>query len=243
MSDVIVYLVEARRRSLRMLLVLLFVFLLLAYYAKSLYFFLVQPLLQHVDTGPALIATTVPATFLVPLRLAFYSALFVCMPYFFYELWAFIQSALYRQERRFLWLALVLSIVLFYMGIAFCYFVVMPLIMHFFSQLAPSFVQFMPDISHYLQFNVRLFFSFGLAFELPIVIVLLVSTGLTTRASLVNKRPYMVVMAFIVGMLLTPPDVLSQLMLALPICMLYELGLLACFFVDQKKPQSDHIQG
>ena len=239
MSGALVYLIELRQRLLRMSFVLLLVFVLLSFYAKRLYFFLSEPLLRHISSGPALIATTVPATFLVPLKLAFYCALFFCMPYLLYELWSFVQSALYRQERYFLWLFLVLSIILFYSGIAFCYGVVLPLIMRFFSGLAPGFVQFMPDMSHYLQFNMQLFFAFGLAFELPIVIVLLVVAGLTTRSKLIEKRPFMVVMAFVVGMLLTPPDVLSQLMLALPICALYELGLLVCFFIDKKKPCID----
>ena len=220
------YLLELRKYVLRMLCVVLVVFALLSCVANHLFLWLAMPLVNHSASGTsALIATQVSSPLLVPLKFAFYVALVICMPYLFYELWTFLRPALYPHERKLIWPLLLSSTLLFYIGIAFSYFLVIPLVMHFFMNLSPQSILFMPDTVHYLQFNIQLFFAFGVGFETPVVIVLLLLTGVCTPDYLKRARPYIFVSAFVVGMLLTPPDVISQTMLALPLWLLFEIGL------------------
>jgi sec-independent protein translocase protein TatC len=219
------FLTELRRRLLYSLVFLGVVFAILVYFANDLYTVLALPLLKHLPHGQGLIATNVVASFFVPVELAFVLSLFLAVPYFLYQFWVFIAPALYTHERHLLWPLLLISTLLFYVGIAFAYFVILPLLFGFLTSAAPKGVAVMPDISAYLDFALKLFFTFGLVFEVPVVTIVLVWSGITTREALIKARPYVIVGAFIVGMLLAPPDVLSQTLLAVPLWLLFELGL------------------
>jgi len=220
------YLLELRKRLLFSIVVILVVFAILCFFSRDIYQLLALPLLARLPDGNALIAIGITSPFLVPFKLTFVVALAVCAPFWLYQLWGFVAPALYRQERKFVWLMLLVSTLLFYCGIAFAYFIVLPLVLGFFIHIAPTSVRVMPDIGHYLAFSLKLFFAFALAFEVPVLTLLLIKSGLTTRASLARKRPFIIVLAFVVGMILTPPDIISQVLLALPMWMLFELGLL-----------------
>jgi sec-independent protein translocase protein TatC len=220
------FLVELRKRVLRSLLCLSVIFLVLLYFANDLYTLLALPLLKHLPHGQGLIATNIVASFFVPVELTFVLSLFLSVPYFLYQFWVFIAPALYAHERHLLWPLLLISTLLFYVGIAFAYFVILPLLFAFLTKSAPTGVFMMPDISLYLDFTLKLFVTFGAIFEVPIVTIVVIWTGITTREALIKARPYVIVGAFIVGMLLSPPDVLSQILLAVPLCLLFELGLL-----------------
>ena len=211
---------------MRSLLIFGVVFGILSIFANKIYHLLTLPLLEHMAEGPALIATSVPAPFLVPFKSALMAALFITVPYLLYQLWMFIAPALYRNERKLLWLLLISSSLLFYFGTAFAYFIVLPLVFKFFIYIAPVGVEVKPDISQYFSFTLKIFFAFGLSFELPVAILLLVWSGVCKIDTLARKRPYVIVGAFVVGMLLTPPDVISQILLAVPIWILFEVGLL-----------------
>jgi sec-independent protein translocase protein TatC len=181
-----------------------------------------------------MIATEVASPFLVPFKLTIFLALFISMPYLLYQAWAFVAPGLYRNEKRFALPLLLTSILLFYFGMAFAFFIVFPLLFGFFTSVAPSGVTVMTDISHYLDFILKLFFAFGLAFEVPIATILMVSAGIVSIESLSRKRPYIILGAFVAGMLLTPPDIISQILLAGPIWLLFELGLVfARYFAPQ----------
>lgn len=224
-GTILFHLVELRTRMLRMALAVAVVFLVLVPFAKDIFSFVADPLIQHLPEGATMIATQVASPFLAPFKLTLIVALFVAMPVVLYQLWAFVAPGLYRREKKFAIPLVGSSIVLFYSGVAFAYFVVFPLIFGFFTAVAPQGVTVMTDINHYLDFILTLFFAFGAAFEVPIATVLLVMTGFVTPASLASKRPYVFLGAFVVGMFLTPPDVISQTLLALPIYLLYELGI------------------
>ncbi len=227
------YLVEFRRRVLSCLFVLMLVFLVLFYFANDLYTLLAQPLLRYLPHGQGIIATNVVAPFFVPFELTFVAALFISVPFFLYQLWAFIAPALYQHERRFVWPLLLISTALFYLGVAFAYFVIFPVLFRFLSHSAPQGVLMSPDISQYLDFTLKLFFVFGVIFEVPVITVLLVWSKLVTREKLLQSRPYVIVGAFIAGMLLAPPDVVSQTLLAVPLWLLFEIGMvLSRFFVE-----------
>lgn len=219
------HLIELRQRVLRSLLIFICIFAVLLVFAKQLYALLAVPLLIHLTGDQHLIATSVAAPFVVPMKFALIVAVFVSLPVFLYQIWAFVAPALYPHERRMLWTMLLLSVVLFYLGVMFAYSVVFPLMFRFFARMLPAGVVLMPDISQYLGFSTQLFFAFGVCFEVPVIIWLLVSSGLVSRDTLQAKRPYIIVLAFTLGMLLTPPDVLSQVLLAVPMWLLYELGL------------------
>lgn len=226
------HLVELRDRLIRSIVAVLLIFLSLAYYANQIYAFLAGPLLKHMPAGTQMIAIEVASPFLIPFKLTLVVALFAAMPYVLYQAWAFIAPGLYRHERRLMVPLLFASILLFYSGIAFAYFVVFPLLFGFLSAAAPAGVTVMTDISHYLDFILTIFFAFGVAFEVPIATILLVWSGVVTREGLKDKRPYMIVLAFVIGMVLTPPDVVSQTLLAVPIWLLFEAGLFfSRFFV------------
>ncbi len=220
------HLVEMRDRLLRAVLVVLLIFLGLFTFANDLYTLLAAPLLVHLPDNASMIATEVASPFLTPLKLAFVGAVFLAMPVILYQFWAFVAPGLYSSERKLVLPLLISSTLLFYAGMAFAYFVVFPLVFGFFTATAPEGVAVMTDIGKYLDFVLKLFFAFGIAFEVPIATILLVWTGFTTPASLAEKRPYIIVGAFIIGMLLTPPDIFSQTLLAVPMWILFEVGVL-----------------
>ncbi len=219
------HLVELRDRLLRCVLVVLVIFLGLFYWANDLYTLLAEPLLSHLPEGGQMIATEVASPFLTPFKLVLVLSIFVAMPFLLYQLWSFVAPGLYEHEKRLAMPLLASSTVLFYCGMAFAYFVVFPLVFGFFTSVAPEGVAVMTDIGKYLDFVLKLFFAFGIAFEVPIAIIILVATGMTTPDALAEKRPYIIVGAFVVGMLLTPPDIFSQTFLAVPMWALFELGL------------------
>lgn len=220
------YVVEFRKRLIHSLFVFSVVFSILLYFANDLYSLLASPLLRYVPSGHGLIATHIVSPIFVPFELAFFVALFITMPIFLHQLWVFIAPGLYRHERRLVWPLLLSSIILFYIGMAFAYFVVFPILFQFLLHTAPPGVTVMPDIAYYLSFTLKLFFIFGIIFEVPMLTILLIWTGLITRDGLIQLRPYVIVAAFILGMLLGPPDVVSQTLLAVPLWLLFELGIL-----------------
>lgn len=220
------HLIELRNRLLKVVLCVLVVFLGLSFYANELYSYLAGPLLRHLPENSTMIAIDVASPFFTPFKLAVVVAVFISVPVILYQFWAFVAPGLYRNERRMILPLLIASTILFYLGVAFAYVVVFPLIFQFLTASAPAGVAMMTDISKYLDFVLTLFFAFGLSFEVPIVTIVLVWMGVTTPASLAEKRPYVIVAAFVVGMFLTPPDAISQTLLAVPIWILFELGLL-----------------
>lgn len=224
-SGLLSHLNELRSRLLRVVVVVLLIFFGLAYFSNRLFTLVSKPLLDKLPEGTSMIATDVATPFLTPFKLSFIAAIFISMPYLLYQVWAFVAPGLYKQERRLFMPLLFSSILLFYAGVAFAYFVVFPLMFGFFTAVVPEGVAMMTDISAYLDFVLTLFFAFGLAFEVPIATVLMVWAGFTTPGALAEKRPYVVLGAFVIGMLLTPPDVISQTLLALPMWVLYEIGI------------------
>jgi sec-independent protein translocase protein TatC len=225
------HLVELRSRLLRMVAAILLAFLLIAPFARQLFTWLAEPLARHLPTESSLIATQVASPFLTPFKLALVAAVFVVVPYLLYQLWAFVAPGLYQREKRLVLPLMLASSVLFYLGAAFAWIVVFPLIFGFFVAVAPEGVAVMTDIHHYLNFVLSLILAFGLAFQVPVVTVLAVRAGLTTPAALKQKRPYVLVGVFVIGMLLTPPDVISQTLLALPVYALFELGLVMAYWL------------
>jgi len=219
------HLVELRDRLLRAVLAVLVLFLCLFPFANTIYRYVADPLMAHLPEGSTMIAIDVATPFLTPFKLALVAAVFLAMPYLLYQAWAFVAPALYRHEKRLVMPLMFTSSVLFYTGIAFAYYIVFPLVFAFLTSTAPEGVEVMTDINRYLDFVLTIFFAFGLAFEVPIVTILLVWAGLTTPDSLRAKRPYIIVGAFVVGMFLTPPDIISQTLLALPMWILFELGI------------------
>ena len=234
------HLMELRDRLLRMVVVVSLVFLSLIYFANDIYTFVADPLIKVMPAGTGMIATEVLSPFLTPFKLTLVVSVFVSMPYLLYQLWAFVAPGLYRHERRMALPLVASSILLFYAGAAFAYFVVFKLVFGFLVQILPQGVSMMTDIRAYLDFVLRMFFAFGLAFEVPIAIIILVWMGMTTPQQLAAKRPYVVVGAFVIGMLLTPPDIISQTLLALPMWLLFEAGLIfSRMFVRQAEADAD----
>lgn len=224
------HLIELRNRLLRCVVAVIIVFACLAAFAQDIYHVLAQPLMAVLPENSSMIATDVAAPFFAPFKLTFIVAICVAIPYILLQVWQFIAPALYSREKRLMAPLVVSSTLLFYSGIAFAYFIVFPIIFGFFTSVAPEGVTVATDISNYLDFVLKLFFAFGLSFEIPVAILLMVWTGVTTRTELAEKRPYIIVGAFILGMLLTPPDVLSQTLLAVPMWLLFELGLVLSRF-------------
>ena len=219
------HLLELRSRLIRAAVVVLVLFLGAYPFRDAIYSALAGPLMAVLPEGATMIATQVATPFLIPLKVALVGAFFLSIPYLLYQLWAFVAPGLYRHEKRLVWPLLASSVVLFYLGMAFAYFVVFPLIFRFFAAATPDGVAMMTDIGEYLSFIMTLFFAFGASFEVPIATILLVRSGATTREALAAKRPYVIVAAFTIGMLLTPPDVISQVLLAVPVWLLFELGI------------------
>ena len=220
------HLVELRDRLLRSVIGVLVIFIVLFPFANPLYSFLSGPLTRHLPQGSSMIAIEVASPFLIPFKLVLLLSVVIAVPWILYQAWAFVAPGLYKHERKLIVPILVSSSALFYIGMMFAYYIVFPLVFRFFTGAAPQGVAVMTDIGKYLDFVILIFLAFGVAFEVPIVTVVLVRMGLTTADSLSEKRPYVIVGAFVVGMLLTPPDVVSQVMLAIPIWLLFELGLL-----------------
>ncbi|ARR50498.1 TPA: Sec-independent protein translocase subunit TatC [Photobacterium damselae] len=219
------HLLELRNRILRSLLSVLVVFLCLVWFSNDIYTFLSAPLVERMPAGATMIATDVASPFFAPIKLTLVTSVFIAVPMILYQVWAFVAPGLYKHERKMIVPLLVSSSVLFYVGVAFAYFVVFPLVFKFFTSTAPAGVQVATDIMSYLDFVLALFMAFGIAFEVPVAIILLCWTGATDPQSLREKRPYIIVAAFVVGMLLTPPDIISQTLLAVPMCLLFEVGL------------------
>ncbi len=235
------HLVELRDRVVRMVVAVLVIFACLFYWANDIYVFLAEPLTRHLPEGANMIAIDVASPFLTPFKLVLMLSVFLAMPVILYQCWAFVAPGLYANEKRIAGPLLVSSILLFYAGVAFAYFVVFPLVFGFFTSVGPEIVSISTDIGRYLDFVLALFFGFGLAFEVPIATIILVAIGITTPKKLSEKRPYIIVGAFIVGMLLTPPDVISQVLLALPMWLLFEAGLIASkmIFADRDFDEDD----
>ena len=235
------HLVELRDRVVRMVLAVLVLFMGMFYWANDIYIYLAEPLTRHMPEGATMIAIDVASPFLTPFKLVLMLAVFLAMPVILYQLWSFVAPGLYANEKRIAGPLLVSSILLFYGGVAFAYYVVFPLVFGFFTSVGPEIVNISTDIGRYLDFVLALFFGFGLAFEVPIATIILVAIGLTTPQKLGEKRPYIIVGAFILGMLLTPPDIISQVLLALPIWILFEAGLIASkmIFKDREQDSDD----
>jgi len=225
------HLIELRLRLLRAVMAVGIVCLALLPFASRIFSLVARPLVKQLPEGSKMIATQVTATFLTPVKTTFFVALFLAMPLVLYQVWAFVAPGLYRREKRFAVPLLVSSVILFYTGVAFAYFLVFPTVFHFFAATTPEGVTMMTDINSYLDFTLLTCFSFGIAFEVPVATVLLIATGLVKAEALAKQRPYIFLGAFIVGAVLTPPDVISQAMLAIPMYGLFEGGLLMARFM------------
>jgi sec-independent protein translocase protein TatC len=226
-QPLIAHLLELRTRLLRALAGIALVFLPLAIYAQQLYTVLAQPLLRLMPAGSSMIATEVAAPFLTPFKLAAVVAFVLALPWVLYQVWAFVAPGLYRSEQRLVAPLLLSSTLLFYAGVAFAYFFVLPAVFTFTIAFAPEGVAVMTDITKYLDFVLALFVAFGLVFEVPVALVLMVWSGFVTPATLASKREYVIVGVFVVAAILTPPDVVSQIMMAIPTYLLYEVGIVA----------------
>ncbi|MEY1662953.1 twin-arginine translocase subunit TatC [Isoalcanivorax beigongshangi] len=242
-QSLIAHLLELRTRLLKCVVVILVLFIGLFYFSQQIYHFLALPLIEALPAGTSMIATGVTSPLMVPLKMTFYLSILVSVPFLLHQAWGFIAPGLYRHERRLAAPLLFSSVLLFYLGASFAYFVVFPLIFKFFTAVAPEGVAIATDISSYLDFIMALFMAFGLSFELPIAIVLMVATGISTVESLSEKRPYIIVGCFVVGMFLTPPDVISQTLLAIPMWMLFEIGLLVSRWVRPREAEPEPHEG
>jgi sec-independent protein translocase protein TatC len=241
-QPLLTHLIEMRDRLLRAVLAVLVIFLCVFYFANDLYHIVANPLIQRLPEGASMISTKPAGTFFTPMKLALVMSIFAAMPFILYQIWAFVAPGLYTHERKLIVPLLFSSTLLFYTGMVFAYYVVFPLMFTFFVTVAPEGVTVMTDISEYLDFVLKIFFAFVVAFDVPIATILLVWIGVTTPESLAAKRPYIVVGAFVVGMLLTPPDVISQTLLALPMWLLFEIGLIASrYFLRLKRQREDEL--
>ncbi|HAS6173705.1 TPA: twin-arginine translocase subunit TatC [Vibrio vulnificus] len=241
-QPLISHLLELRNRLLKAILAVLIVFVGLIYFSGEIYEFISAPLVERLPEGATMIATDVASPFFTPLKLTLIVAVFLAVPFVLYQVWAFVAPGLYKHERRLIMPLLVSSSLLFYCGVAFAYYVVFPLVFGFFTAISLGGVEFATDIASYLDFVLALFLAFGIAFEVPVAIILLCWTGATDPKSLSEKRPYIIVGAFIVGMLLTPPDMISQTLLAIPMCLLFEVGLFFARFYTRKEASEEQEQ-
>ncbi|MGB5104431.1 MAG: twin-arginine translocase subunit TatC [Steroidobacteraceae bacterium] len=235
-GTLISHLLELRTRLLRAVVAVAIVFIPLAFFSNELFTLVADPLIEKLPEGTSLIATSVVAPFMTPLKLALVTALFIAMPYVLYQIWAFVAPGLYRHEKRFALPLFASSVVLFYTGVAFAYFVVFPLMFAFLTTTTPEGVRMMTDMSSYLDFTLLLFFAFGVAFEVPVAVVLLAATGLVKVEALRKNRGYVLLGIFVVAAFLTPPDAISQSFMAAPMYILYELGIvLASYMIRQRR--------
>jgi sec-independent protein translocase protein TatC len=238
-STFISHLIELRSRILRALLAVLIVFMCLFYFAQDLYAYLAEPLIASMPAGANMIATDVASPFLAPFKLTLVLSFFIAIPVVLYQIWGFVAPGLYKNEKKMVAPLLISSTLLFYAGMAFAYYVVFPLAFMFFNSVAPDGVLISTDISSYLNFVLKLFFAFGVAFEIPVAIILMCWTGITTPDNLRKKRPYVIVGVFVVGMLLTPPDIISQTLLALPMWFLFEVGVIIGSLYSRKQVEEE----
>lgn len=241
-QPLIAHLIELRDRLIRILVVILIFFLGFIAFANDLYASLANPLQSLLPEGASMIATQVASPFLAPFKLALYLSVYCGAPMILYQLWGFIAPGLYDNEKKIAGPLLISSIVLFYAGMAFAYFAVFPLVFGFFTTVGPTGVTVMTDIDAYLSFVLKLFLAFGLAFEIPIATMLLIKAGIASPDSLKDKRPYVFIGCFVVGMLVTPPDVISQTLLAVPMWLLFEVGLIGARFLGTPKPKTGDLE-
>lgn len=242
-QPLISHLIELRKRLLNCIIAVLVIFLALIYFANDIYHLVASPLISQMPAGASMIATDVASPFFTPIKLTIIVSVFFAVPVILYQVWAFIAPALYRHERKLVMPLLFSSTLLFYTGVAFAYFIVFPLAFGFFAKTAPQGVTIATDITNYLDFVMTLFMAFGVAFEVPVAIVLLCWTGITNPDDLRKKRPYILVGAFVVGMLLTPPDVFSQTLLAIPMYCLFEVGVFfSRYYVGKGRREQDEEQ-
>lgn len=234
---IIAHLLELRSRVLKSVVTVLIIFLSLFYFANDIYTFISEPIRAYLPEGTSMIATEIASPFLTPFKLTIVLAIFISMPFTLHQIWSFISPGMYSREKRLAVPILVSSVILFYTGMTFAYYVVFPLVFGFLTSVAPEGVNVMPDINQYLNFVLKLFFAFGLAFEIPVATFLLISSGVTSIESLTSKRPYIVVGCFVFGMLLTPPDVVSQALLAMPMWFLFEVGILLSRLNRKNRPK------
>jgi sec-independent protein translocase protein TatC len=237
-GSLISHLVELRDRLLRAVICIGVIFLPCAYFSNELFTLVATPLMQKMPAGTSMIATSLVSPFLAPLKLSLFVALFIAMPYVLYQAWAFVAPGLYKHEKRFAVPLLVSSIVLFYCGVAFAYFVVFPIMFTFFTTSAPTGVQMMTDMQNYLDFVLLLFFAFGIAFEIPIATVLLAFTGMVSVEAMAKNRGYVLLGIFVVAAFLTPPDAISQTAMAIPMYALYEIGILGSRFLIKQRQKT-----
>lgn len=238
-SPLLDHLLELRKRLLRGVLIVLAVFLALAAFANDLYSAVAAPMLASLPQGSSMIATDVATPFFTPFKLALVAAIVLSAPLLLWQVWAFIAPGLYRREKRLVLPLMLSSTLLFYAGIAFAYFIVLPLALNFLAGAAPEGVQVATDIARYLDFVLAIFLAFGIAFETPVAIILLCWSGVTSVQALRQKRPYVIVGAFVVGMFLTPPDVISQTLLAIPMWLLFELGVVIAGLYQRPQPNAE----
>lgn len=234
----IAHLAELREKLLRALLAVLIIFIGMFPFSNDIYAFVSEPLRAILPESGSMIATDVTTPFFTPFKLTLVAAIFLAMPVILYQAWSFIAPGMYRHEKRLAIPLLASSVLLFYAGAAFAYFLVFPVIFGFFTSVAPEGVAIMTDINSYLDFVLKLFFAFGLAFEIPIAVILLIWTGITTPEALASKRRYVIVGCFVVGMILTPPDVFSQTMLAVPMWLLFEAGIFFGRMIQRSTPST-----
>ena len=220
------HLLELRARLLKFIILFSILVVIGIPFASEIYSFVAKPLISLLPDGSTMIATEVASPFMAPIKLVIYVALLLSMPWLFYQTWMFISPGLYKNEKKFTAPLMLSTVILFFSGVSFAFFIVCPIIFKFFIGMAPDSIQVMTDISQYLSFIFKLVFAFGIAFEIPIATILLVNSGITSKASLVKARPYLIVLFLVIGMLLTPPDVFSQLFLAIPMWALFEIGIL-----------------
>ncbi|KVX00175.1 twin-arginine translocase subunit TatC [Shewanella frigidimarina] len=239
-QPLISHLLELRNKLLKAIGSVLLVFITIVYWANDIYHYIALPLMRSLPETGSMIATDVAAPFFAPFKLTLVLAFFIAIPYVLYQVWSFVAPGLYKHEKRLVVPLLASSTLLFYLGIAFAYYIVFPVVFGFFTSVVPDGVQVATDISSYLSFILKLFFAFGLAFEIPVAVVLLCWAGVTTPDELRQKRPYIVVGAFVVGMVLTPPDIISQTMLAVPMLLLFEGGLIAARFYSKKEDEPEN---
>jgi len=241
-ASFIAHLIELRTRLLHSAIALLLVFICLFPWASDLYALLAQPMLAKLPKGGQMIATDVTTPFFVPLKVALMAAFLISLPYTLYQIWRFVAPGLYAHEKRLVWPLIIVSTTLFFCGMAFAYFVVFPVVFGFITASAPQGVAVMTDIDKYLSFVLAMFMAFGITFQVPVAVVLLVRMGFVSVGKLREARPYVVVGAFVVGAIFTPPDVVSQLMLAIPLWLLYETGIVVASWVGKGKPRGAESQ-
>ncbi len=234
------HLIELRSRLIKSVAAILIIVIVQLPFAGKIYALMARPVMAYLPEGSSMIATGVLSPFLTPFKMVFILGIIIAMPIVLYQIWAFIAPGLYKSEKRIARPLLFSSIFLFYLGCLFAYFVIFPILFQFIPSIAPEGVNYMPDINSYLDIVVRLFFAFGLAFEMPMAVILMILMGVTTPEKLANNRPYVVVTVFVIGMLLTPPDIISQTLMAIPMWLLFEIGIIMGRILKKKKTDREN---